>query len=149
MQSMFTVLLLLLTKTTSGYLVPNPPGKYNVTLTTGPLIDYNRNDRFATTPKPRALMLSVFQPATCSSTLPVPYMPNRTANNQGPYPQTLFNIFANFTALFLEARLPVCPDQLGSCSPLSENPPCSSPLASASLACIIISSPPQSPARAL
>ncbi len=63
MQSILSLLLLFLANTTTGYLTPDPPGKYNVTLTTGPLIDYARNGR--------ALMLSVFQPSTCASTVPV------------------------------------------------------------------------------
>ncbi|KAM5350180.1 hypothetical protein ACJ41O_006685 [Fusarium nematophilum] len=40
MQSILSILLLLLTDPTAGYLVPNPPGKCNVTLTTGPTADY-------------------------------------------------------------------------------------------------------------
>ena len=122
MQSMLSILLLLLASTTAGYLLPSPAGKYNVTLTTGPLIDYTRNDPYAATPTPRALMLSVFQPATCASTVPVPYMPNKTAEYQGPYLQKAFNVSANFSPLFLEARLPVCSDHPGSCSPLDDGP---------------------------
>ena len=116
---MISILLLLFTNTTAGYLVPNPPGKYNVTLTTGPLIDYTRNDPFAATPTPRALMLSVFQPATCVSTVPVPDMDSRTAEYQGPFLQQTFSISANFTPLFLEAQLPVCSN---SCSSLDDGP---------------------------
>jgi dienelactone hydrolase len=122
MQSIFTILLLLLANTTAGYLVPNPPGKHNVTLTTGTFIDHTRNDPYAATPTPRVLMLSVFQPATCASTVPVPYMPNKTADYQGPFLQKVFDISANLTPLFLEARLPVCSDNLGSCSPLGDDP---------------------------
>ncbi|KAL5353622.1 hypothetical protein ACLOAV_001659 [Pseudogymnoascus australis] len=119
MQSMSTILLLLLVNTIAGYLVPNPPGKYNVTLTTGTIIDYTRNDLSAATPTPRALMLSVFQPAKCASTVPVPYMPNKTAAYQGPFLQTIFNISTDLTPLFLSARLPVCPR---SCPPQSDPP---------------------------
>ncbi|EFR01419.1 PAF acetylhydrolase [Nannizzia gypsea CBS 118893] len=122
MQSMLSILLFLLANTTAGYLAPNPPGKYNVTLTTGPLIDYSRNDPYAATPTPRALMLSVFQPARCASTMPVPDMPVKTAEYQGPFFQKTFNITANLTPLFLEARLPVCSDHPGSCSPLDDVP---------------------------
>lgn len=122
MQSMLSIFLLLLANTTVGYLVPNPPGKYNVTLTTGTLIDYTRNDPYAATPTPRALMLSVFQPATCASTVPVSYMPNKTADYQGPFLQKQFNISANLTSLFLEARLPVCLNDLSGCSPLDDGP---------------------------
>ncbi|KAF2502202.1 hypothetical protein BU16DRAFT_474360, partial [Lophium mytilinum] len=114
MKSMLSIFLILLANTTAGYLVPNPPGKYNVTLTTGPLIDYTRNGR--------ALMLSVFQPATCTSTMPVSYMPNKTAEYQGPFLEKQFNISVNLTPLFLEARLPVCPDDPNGCSPLDNHP---------------------------
>ena len=102
--------LLLLANTVAGYQVPDPPGKYDTTLTTGPLVDHSRNER--------ALMLSVFQPATCSSTMPVSYMPNKTAEYQGPFLRQQFNISADFTPVFLEARLPVCPDNSDGCSPL-------------------------------
>ena len=122
MQSMPSILLLLLANTIVGYLVPNPPGKYNVTLATGPLIDYTRNDPFAATPTPRTLMLSIFQPATCASTMPVSYMPSKTADYQGPWLQKIFNISANLTPLFLKARLPVCSDHAGSCSSLDDVP---------------------------
>jgi dienelactone hydrolase len=122
MQSMLSILLLLLANTTVGYLVPNPPGKYNVTLTTGALIDYTRNDPYAATPTPRALMLSVFQPTTCASTVPVPDMPNQTAEYQGPFLEETFNISTNFTPLFLGARLPVCSDHPDSCPPLDDGP---------------------------
>ncbi|KAI5462764.1 Alpha/Beta hydrolase protein [Mariannaea sp. PMI_226] len=122
MRSGFTFLLLLLANIVRGYLVPNPPGKYNVALTTGALTDYNRNDPFAATPMPRALMVSIFQPATCASTVPVTYMPNKTADYQGPFLQNIFNISVDFTPLLLEARLPVCSDSPGVCSPLSDSP---------------------------
>lgn len=109
--------LLLLAGTTVGYLLPSPEGRYNVTLTTGQLIDYTRNDPFAATPTPRALMLSVFQPVTCASTTPAPYMPNKTAEYQASYLQEAFNmpeeIAAAFTPLFLEAQLPVCSGEAG------------------------------------
>ena len=113
MQPVSSILLLLLVNMSAGYLVPNPTGKFNVTLTTGPLIDYTRNDPFAPTPTPRALMLSVFQPAMCASSDPVPYMPNVTAEFQGQFLQELFNVSADFTSLFQEARLPVCSTDSG------------------------------------
>lgn len=105
------VLLVLIADTTSGYLVPHPPGKYNVTLTTGPLVDYSRDDPYAATPTPRALMLSVFQPTACASTLSVPSMPREVAEYQGPFLRQTFNISDDFSPLFQEARLPVCPDR--------------------------------------
>jgi dienelactone hydrolase len=113
-----SILLLLLASTAAGYLVPNPPGKYNVTLTTGSLIDYARNDPYAATPTPRALMLSVFQPVICASTVSIPGMPNKIADYQGPFLEETFNISVNLTPLFLEARLPVCSDHPNRCSPL-------------------------------
>jgi dienelactone hydrolase len=122
MHSIRSIFLLLLANTSAGYLVPNPPGKYNVTLTIGTLTDYSRNDTINATPTPRALMLSVFQPATCASTVAVPYMPNKTAEYQGGFLQQTFNISANFTPLFLEASLPVCPEDASGCSPLEDGP---------------------------
>jgi dienelactone hydrolase len=102
MQFRLSFLPLLLANTGAGYLIPNPPGRYNVTLTTGTLTDYNRDAR--------KLMLSVFQPATCASTVPVAYMPNQSAEYQGPFLQRMFNVSIDATPIFLEARLPVCPD---------------------------------------
>nr|POF26127.1 putative 1-alkyl-2-acetylglycerophosphocholine esterase [Quercus suber] len=54
-------------------------------------------------------MLSVFQPARCVSTVPVQYMPDRTAYRQRPFLQTAFDVSVNLTPLFQEARLPICP----------------------------------------
>ncbi|PVH80021.1 alpha/beta-hydrolase [Cadophora sp. DSE1049] len=109
--------LLLLVTTTAGYLVPNPSGKYNVTVTIGTLTDYTRNDR--------ELMLSVFQPSKCSSTVPIPYMPNTTANFQGPFLQQIFDVPVNISPLFLEAQLPVCPGyhHVGNCSSSDDDSP--------------------------
>jgi dienelactone hydrolase len=117
MQSMRSALIFLLANATAGFLLPNPSGKYNVSLTTGPLLDYTRNE-----PEPRALMLSIFQPTKCATTVPVPYMPNKTAEFQGPYLQQSYNISANFAPLFQEARLPVCPNDPVQCSPLEDSP---------------------------
>ena len=114
MQSKISLLPLLLAGTSVGYLLPNPPGKYNVTLTTGTMTDYNRDAR--------TLMLSVFQPATCASTVPVLYMPNKTAEYQGPWAQKMFDVPADLTPLLLEARLPVCPDDPSSYSLLDDAP---------------------------
>ncbi|KAI7162453.1 hypothetical protein KC349_g2076 [Hortaea werneckii] len=115
-------ILLLLASNAAGYLVPNPFGKYNVTLTTGPLIDYTRQDPYAPQPASRALMLSVFQPAQCTHHIPVQYMPNKTAEFQGPFLEQLFNISVNFSPLFLEACLPVCESHIGRCSLLDNTP---------------------------
>lgn len=123
MRSTNPITLLLLASTAAGYLIPHPPGKYNVTLTTGPLVDYSRDDPYAATPTPRALMLSVFQPVRCASTVPVPYMPDKIAEYQGPFLQATLNVSANLSPLFLEARLPVCSSNRRSrCSPLDDVP---------------------------
>ncbi|KAK0125689.1 hypothetical protein ONS96_009522 [Cadophora gregata f. sp. sojae] len=110
---------LFLVTTTVGYLVPTPSGKYNVTVTTGTLTDHTRNDR--------ELMLSVFEPAKCSSTASIPYMPNTTANFQGSFLEQIFGLPVNLSPLFLEARLPVCPSpghrHAGNCSSLDEDTP--------------------------
>ncbi|KAH6853208.1 PAF acetylhydrolase [Chaetomium sp. MPI-CAGE-AT-0009] len=117
-----SILLLFLSPTTAEYLLPKPPGKYNVTLTTGSLIDYTRDDPYAAAPTPRALMLSVFQPSACASTVSVPDMPSKIADYQGPFLKQTFNISVNLSPLFLEARLPVCPDRprISRCSHLNE-----------------------------
>ncbi|KAI7332975.1 hypothetical protein KC315_g4392 [Hortaea werneckii] len=115
-------IFLMLASSAAGYVVPHPPGKYNVTLTTGPLIDYNRQDPYSPEPIPRALMLSVFQPAQCTHTFPVKYMPNKTAEYQGPFLEQLFNISVDLSPLFLEARLPVCQSHTETCSPLDDAP---------------------------
>ncbi|KAF2827868.1 PAF acetylhydrolase [Ophiobolus disseminans] len=124
MQYTFSILTLFLANASAEFLLPTPPGRYNVTFTTGSLVDYTRNDTNAATPVPRAVMLSVFQPATCASTVSVPYMPNKTAEYQGPFLQALFNISADLTPIFTEARLPVCPNDSGSggCSPVNDYP---------------------------
>jgi predicted dienelactone hydrolase len=111
MQFKLLFLPLLLAGTGAGYLLPNPPGKYNVTVRTGVITDYNRDGR--------TLMLSVFQPATCASTVPVLYMPNKTAEHEGTTLERNYNVSLDLTALFSEARLPVC---LEDCSPQGEAP---------------------------
>lgn len=115
MQSILTILPLLLAETAVGFVLPKPIGKYSVTLTTGPLADYKRNDIYAPKPTPRTLMLSVFQPAKCASTVDIPYMPNKTAEYQGPFLEKAYNISADLSPVFLEARLPVCGDKQKSC----------------------------------
>ena len=117
-----SITLLCLATATAGYVLPNPTGKYNVTLSAGSLIDYTRNDRYASTPMPRALMLSVFQPATCESTVDIPYMPNKTAAYQGEALQSTFNITEDFSPLFEEALLPVCEVQSDGCSTHDDAP---------------------------
>jgi len=110
MQTLLTNVLLLFVTTALSYLVPNPSGKHNVTVTLGTLTDYNRDGR--------TLMLSVFQPTKRSSTVPIPYMPNRTADFQGPFLQQLFGVPIDLSPLFREAQLPVCPNyrRTGNCS---------------------------------
>jgi pimeloyl-ACP methyl ester carboxylesterase len=98
---------------TSGFVLPDPPGRYNVTLTTGTLTDYTRHNSDGV---PRALMLSVFQPATCTSTIPASYMPNKTAIYMGPFLQQRFELSVDLTPLFMDARLPVCASDESHCA---------------------------------
>src|SRR6187402_639370 len=60
---------------------PSPTGAYNTSLTTAKLVDNHRLDPFAPTKKPRALMVSVFNPISASSCFPIttPYAPGKTA----------------------------------------------------------------------
>jgi pimeloyl-ACP methyl ester carboxylesterase len=111
MQFKFSLLPFLLATTGAGYLLPNPPGKYNVTVTTQALTDYDRGHR--------TLMLSVFQPTTCASTIPILYMPNKTAEHEGTTLQRNFNVTVDLTPLFSNARQPVC---LEDCLPRSNTP---------------------------
>jgi dienelactone hydrolase len=99
---MLSVTSLILANAAAGYLLPHPHGKYNVTLTTGPLVDYSRNAR--------ALMVSIFQPTKCAFTVPVHNMPTRTAKYQGKWIQKNFNLSIDLSPLFIEALLPVCPN---------------------------------------
>ncbi|CAA9964315.1 PAF acetylhydrolase family protein [Pyrenophora teres f. maculata] len=122
MLSRVSFLALLFGNITAGYVVAHPTGKYNVTLTTGTLTDYTRDEPFSAVPTPRKLMLSVFQPATCESTVLSPYMPNKTAEFQGPFLQRQFNLSGDVLSLFLEARLPVCPNDPKDCSTIDDGP---------------------------
>jgi pimeloyl-ACP methyl ester carboxylesterase len=97
----------------------DPPGKHNVTLTMGTLTDYTRHNTDGT---PRVLMLSVFQPATCASTISVPYMPNKTAEYLGPFLQKRFGLGVDITPLFKEARLPVCANDESNCGATEDYP---------------------------
>lgn len=67
-------------------------------------------------------MLSIFQPARCVATVDVPYMSRRTAEYQGPALQAAFNITADLSPLFLNARLPVCANHPDNCSALEDGP---------------------------
>ncbi|OAK97856.1 PAF acetylhydrolase family protein [Phaeosphaeriaceae sp. SRC1lsM3a] len=113
MQIKFSFLTFSLANMSAGYLLPLPPGRYNVTLTTGALTDYDRDAR--------TLMLSIFQPTTCANTVPAIYMPNKTAEHEGTWVQKVFNISVDLTPLFVQARLPVCPNY-NSCSILDNAP---------------------------
>ncbi|KAK4622198.1 putative 1-alkyl-2-acetylglycerophosphocholine esterase [Fulvia fulva] len=107
--------VLLLASAAEAYLVPHPTGKYNVSLTTGPLTDHTRKENNPANAGPRTLMLSIFEPAACAATVPVEYLPNKTADFQGPFLQQILNTTLNVTPLFKEARLPVCPIRNSSC----------------------------------
>lgn len=121
---MLPLYLIALAIQASGYLLPNPPGRYNVTLANGPLTDYSRHLNHTSTPTPRALMLSVFQPAECASTVAAPYMPNKTAAFQGLFFENSTGIPANLiTNLVSEARLPVCDDSpRRNCTSVTDSP---------------------------
>jgi dienelactone hydrolase len=111
MQFKLPFFTLLLATMGVGYLLPNPPGQYNVTVTTGAITDYNRDTR--------KLMISVFQPAICASTVPILYMPNKTAEHEGTTIERNYNVSLDLTPLFSKARQPVC---LEDCSPKDDAP---------------------------
>jgi pimeloyl-ACP methyl ester carboxylesterase len=55
-------------------------GRFSVSVTTAELVDTSRNDPFAPTLQPRALMISLFHPNTCDCKfISAPYTPNVTA----------------------------------------------------------------------
>jgi dienelactone hydrolase len=114
MQPISSILPLLLASTAAGYVLPSAPGEYNVTLTTGPLVDYSRNSW--------ALMVSIFQPAECASTIEVPSMPEKTAKYQASWTQEMLNITTDFLPIFLGARLPVCVRNSSSTTLVEDSP---------------------------
>lgn len=122
MQSSLCLLLQVLAVLSTAYLLPNPKGSFNVSLTTGPLIDSTRNVFSNGTGGPRELMLSVFQPNSCASTAYVPYMPDHTAEYQGPYLQQQFNLPVDLSPLFLGAELPVCANDPSTCADQPHTP---------------------------
>lgn len=89
---------------TIAVLLPLPPGPFNVTLLTEELIDYGRTDPFAPQPEPRALMVSVFEPAKCTQTVSAPYMPPFTASY---YAQNL-STFDLPKDVLEKIQIPVC-----------------------------------------
>lgn len=115
MWTLHSAALLLLASVTGAYVVPNPTGRYNVSVTIGPLADHARDEPHTANSAPRTLMLSVFEPALCISTVSVPYMPNKTAEFQGPFLQQILNTTLNVTPLFREARFPVCANHANTC----------------------------------
>ncbi|KAH8801527.1 PAF acetylhydrolase family protein [Xylogone sp. PMI_703] len=66
-------------------LIPSPIGPFNTTLDIMELTDHTRMDPFSPTPRPRSLMISVFQPMSPSSCSPTvfPYMDSITAEFEG------------------------------------------------------------------
>ena len=114
--------LLLLTSLIGAYVVPHPTGKYNVLLTTGSLSDYTREDPDPAMSTPRSLMLSIFEPYRCASTVPVPYMLNKTADFQGPFLQEILDTSLNVTPLFREAQFPVGGSYQNGCQQAEEFP---------------------------
>ncbi|PVH93750.1 alpha/beta-hydrolase [Periconia macrospinosa] len=118
MLGLLPILPLLLANKAVGYNLPNPSGRYNVTLKTGPLIDHSRESW--------KLMVSVFQPANCNWTVTVPNMPNKSAEVLAAYSQEYAPQLANSTfeygPLLRDARLPVCVGDATSISPLQDSP---------------------------
>jgi dienelactone hydrolase len=118
MLGLLPILPLLLANKAVGYNLPNPTGRYNVTLKTGPLIDYSRESW--------KLMVSVFQPANCTCTVAVPNMPNKSAEVLAAYSQEYAQMLANLTfefgPLLRDAHLPVCVGDATSISPLQDSP---------------------------
>ena len=112
MRSNLLSLPLFLATMSAGYLLPNPSGKYNVTLTIEPLTDPNRDAR--------KLMISIFQPTSCATTVPAIYMPNKTAEHEGPWIQRTFGVSEDITPLLSQARFPVCSN--ASCTPIPNAP---------------------------
>ncbi|KAH7378397.1 Alpha/Beta hydrolase protein [Phaeosphaeria sp. MPI-PUGE-AT-0046c] len=122
MQTLIFFSLTLMSNVSAAYMLPNPNGEYNVTLTTGTLTDYARSVASNGTTYPRELMLSVFQPTTCVSNVYVPYMPNKTAEYQGPYLQQQFSLPIDLSPLFLGAELPTCAIGPRDCSKENNTP---------------------------
>jgi dienelactone hydrolase len=67
----------------SIHLIPKPPGRYTVGLSTMKLVDLERIDPYLSNNQSRALMISAFYPAAeaddNSTSCPVPYMPSASA----------------------------------------------------------------------
>jgi dienelactone hydrolase len=99
----------LLATTSTAYLLPHPQGKYNITLT----------HTFLTTPH-HTLMLSIFHPASCASTISAAYMPPLTASYQSSFAQAIFNVSIDLAPILLDAQLPVCSE---SCATLVSDTP--------------------------
>ena len=97
---------LLLSTSCEALLLPPPPGPYNVSLSTGVITDYSRVDPWASTPQPRSIVVSIFQPAACSQTVAVPYMPSPEGDLQTQFAAGL-GWPANLS--FSDLQLPVCP----------------------------------------
>jgi len=116
-------LFLLISKALGEFVVPNPIGRYNISLTIGPLTDYARDDPDSSVSASRTLMLSFFEPTLCASLEPVPYMPDKTAEFQGPFIEEILNSTLNVTPIFQQARLPVCTSQKRSCAPPTDDFP--------------------------
>ncbi|KAJ9609538.1 hypothetical protein H2200_005865 [Cladophialophora chaetospira] len=82
-----------------------PPPTSNVFITTFPITDYSRMDPLAPTKTPRRLMASLFQPANCTKTQLIPYMPPATA----AFHDSNFSSLGIPNGTFEALRLQVCP----------------------------------------
>lgn len=85
-----------------------------MTLTTGSLVDHSRDSW--------ALMISIFQPAKCASTIEVPNMPKTTAEYQAVWAREMLNITTDFSPILLGARLPVCARNSSSTALVEDSP---------------------------
>jgi pimeloyl-ACP methyl ester carboxylesterase len=82
-------------------------GNFSVSVTTAEIVDTSRQDPFAPTPQPRALMVSVFHPIIgghCNSTS-TPYMPVITAT----YEDAKYSSFGVPDGTFRNLALELCP----------------------------------------
>ncbi|EXJ66849.1 uncharacterized protein A1O5_10044 [Cladophialophora psammophila CBS 110553] len=86
--------------------LPPPPVSTNVYITTFPLTDTSRVDRFAPCcNQPRRLMLSLFQPTNCTKTHGISYMPPVTA----AFHDAMFGPYGIPNGTFEAFRLQTCP----------------------------------------
>lgn len=84
--------------------LPPPSGPHNVRITSKKLVDESRVDPFDPTHGKRALMVTSFVPADCSSTEYMPYMPDKVAREH----DTQFKSLGIRTGTFERLRMRAC-----------------------------------------